>query len=186
MNEGNNVNGLDTRKFGGNNWITTAGPYEAPTLQDNKSVNFDFQKVLDDKVTPVKEQAIENVVAGSPLVEEPLHLAETPFQRQSLLDSKVTDGFTVRDEMMSKLGMMDEKGNYTDTYTNYINKGGTPLPGYEQESSQLLKQERYDSIFEQVSEGKQSYESALMEAYGADIIETMGYKVNSVGWWMSK
>ena len=186
MNEGNNVNGLDTRKFGGNNWITTAGPYEAPTLQDNKSVNFDFQKVLDDKVTPVKEQAIENVVAGSPLVEEPLHLAETPFQRQSLLDSKVTDGFTVRDEMMSKLGMMDEKGNYTDTYTNYINKGGTPLPGYEQESSQLLKQERYDSIFEQVSEGKQSYESALMEAYGADILETMGYKVNSVGWWMSK
>ena len=189
----NNVNGSDTRKFGGNNWITVSDTYTTPELMNENKVNFDFQKVqddtknaLNDQTQQVKEQAIENVVSGSPLVEEPLHLAENPMDQSKLNEHGATTGFTVRDEMMSKLGMMDENGNYTDTYTNYINQGGAPLQGYEQESSQLLAQERYDAIFQQVEDGSKSYESALMEAYGSDILDQMGYHVKSVGWWMSK
>ena len=182
--DNNNVNG--TRSFGGNNWITVSDTYTTPELRNDKNINFDFQKVLKDDTKQVQEEAIDNVVSGAPLVEEPLHLAANPIEKTTLNNHGATTGFTVRDEMMSKLHMMDEDGNYTDTYTNYINKGGAPLPGYEQEHTQLLAQERYESIFQKVDTGELSYETALMQAYGSDILDQMGYHVKSVGWWMSK
>ena len=132
-----------------------------------------------------RELALDNIMAGVPTVPEPkvLNISQT---KPDLDKNDISKGFTTRDEIMSQLNLMDENGNYTDTYTNYINQGGQPLPGYEYAHKELLAQERYDGIFKQVEEGSMSYDDALMEAYGQDILATMGYDVTSVAYWQNK
>ena len=132
-----------------------------------------------------REQAMQNYIAGLPQVEEPSLTVSTT--RPDLNTPATTETFTTRDEIMSKLGLMDENYNYTDTYTNYINQGGSPLPGYEYAHEELLAQERYDRIFQQVDQGTLSYDTALMEAYGKDILAAkFGIDVTSVAYWQNK
>ena len=130
-----------------------------------------------------RNTGMENHIAGIPIVDSTIKVAK---QKPDIQDKTISSSFTTRDEIMSKLNLMDENYNYTDTYTNYINHGGTPLPGYEWAHEELLNQERYDSIFQKVNDGTMSYDTALMEAYGKDIMATMGYDVTSVAYWQNK
>ena len=93
---------------------------------------------------------------------------------------------STRDEIMSKLNLVDENLNYTDTYTNYINNGGIPPEGYAQYSQQLLLTEKNEAIFKREDAGLISHEDALLQAYGDDILAANGYNVRSAGWWISK
>lgn len=178
----NNLSGISTQK---NNNINQFQTDAMPNTQEK--VNFNFANVVKDEVRSTQEEALTNVLSGAPTPD--LTVAETTYTQQPTLtiDShEVTDKFTTRQEVMSQLHLMDENGNYTDTYTNYINNGGSPLPGYEQAHQEILSQERYEKNFERYNNGEISYEDALMQSYGTDILESMGYKVKSVGWWMSK
>ena len=179
----NNTSGITPNS--GNNNINQFSSAAMPTAQEK--VNFNFANVVKDEVRSTQEEALTNVLSGAPTPD--LTVAETTYTQQPQLtidSNEVTEKFTTRQEVMSNLHLMDENGNYTDTYTNYINNGGQPLPGYEQAHQEILKQEGYEHIFNKYNEGQISYEDALMQAYGTDILEAMGYKVKSVGWWMSK
>lgn len=179
----NNTSGITPNS--GNNNINQFSSAAMPNTQEK--VNFNFANVVKDEVRSTQEEALNNVLSGAPTPD--LTVAETTQQYtpQLTIDShEVTDKFTTRQEVMSQLHLMDENGNYTDTYTNYVNNGGQPLPGYEQAHQEILNQERYEKNFERYNNGEISYEDALMQSYGTDILESMGYKVKSVGWWMSK
>ena len=165
------------------NKITDVG-----AVQNNQysfeDVNFEVVNTeLYKEAQQTRTTSLEDHIAGIPLVDTKIKISET---KPDLTKTEYTSSFTTRDEIMSKLGMMDENFNYTDTYTNYINNGGAPLPGYEYAHQELLAQERYDSIFQKVEDGTMSYDTALMEAYGKDILATMGYDVTSVAYWRSK
>ena len=143
-------------------------------------VNFTFQQ----EATEARNTAMENHIAGIPIINPTITL---PKEKPDLDKVDITSSFTIRDQIMSNLGLMDENYNYTDTYTNYISHGGTPLPGYEYAHQELLNQERYDQIFQKVEDGHLSYDTALLEAYGKDILATsFGIDVTSVAYWQNK
>lgn len=164
---------------------------------ENTDINFGYapNKTQQDKINQEitnlqkdtdlsREQALDNILAGTPQITSPtLNIAPSKPDLQTTPTSK---SFTTRDEIMSRLNLMDENFNYTDTYTNYINQGGSPLPGFEYAHQELLNQERYENIFKKVDDGTLSYDTALMEAYGKDILATMGYDVTSVAYWQNK
>ena len=132
--------------------------------ESNQFSNVNFETVnakssFEQDSDQTRSTALENHIAGIPLVDTKIKVAE---QKPDLSKESITNSFSTRDQIMSKLGMMDENYNYTDTYTNYINKGGAPLPGYEYAHEELLAQERYDSIFQKVEDGTMSYDTALM------------------------
>ena len=168
------------------NDILGLNPEPQETTNQFADVNFETvnaKSSFQQDAEQAQVTGMENHIAGIPLVDNKIKIAE---QKPDLTKTEYTSSFTTRDEIMSKLGMMDENYNYTDTYTNYINKGGTPLPGYEYAHQELLNQERYDAIFQKVKDGSMSYDTALMEAYGKDIMATMGYDVTSVAYWQNK
>ena len=170
--EGNNITDINKPQEQNINNVVQQNPFE--------EVNFTFQEEADQ----TRNIAMENHIAGIPLVDSQIKL---PKEKPDLDKVDITSSFTTRDQIMSKLNLMDENYNYTDTYTNYINHGGTPLPGYEYAHEELLAQERYDSIFQKVEDGTMSYDTALMEAYGKDILATsFGIDVTSVAYWQNK
>ena len=172
-------------KYDPNN-ILGLNPETQETTNQFADVNFETvnaKSSFQQDAEQAQVTGMENHIAGIPLVDTKIKVAQ---DKPDLTKTEYTSSFTTRDEVMSKLGMMDENYNYTDTYTNYINKGGTPLPGYEYAHQELLNQERYDSIFQKVEDGSMSYDTALMEAYGKDIMATMGYDVTSVAYWQNK
>ena len=194
MANNNDLTGLGTIKTDGNN-ITDVNI----STGENTNINFGYapnktqQQKLEKQIKTKLEEdsdktraiALEETIAGIPTIDSPtLTLAKsTP----DISKPEITSGFSTRDQIMSRLGMMDESFNYTDTYTNYINKGGSPLPGYEWAHQELLNQERYDQIFQKVEDGALSYDDALMEAYGKDIMATeFGIDVTSVAYWKQK
>lgn len=170
--QGNNATGIQQATQAGINQVAQTNEFE--------NVNFTWQE----EAEQTRSTALENHIAGIPIVDTKIKVAKT---RPDLTQKGITDSFTTRDEVMSKLNMMDENFNYTDTYTNYINHGGAPLPGYEYAHEELLAQERYDTIFQKVEDGTMSYDTALMEAYGKDILATsFGIDVTSVAYWQNK
>lgn len=184
----NDTTGLQ-KKYDQNNNLNAVQQVTTPS-----GANFDYAKniqttpevktKLEQDTNLSREQAMQDVIAGLPQIQSPsISIATT---KPDLSNSPVTNNFTTRDEVMSKLGLMDENYNYTDTYTNYISQGGSPLPGYEYAHEELLAQERYDKIFQQQAEGQMSYDQAILEAYGKDIMATMGYDVTSVAYWQNK
>ena len=171
-NQGNNITNISQPTQDNINKVTQTNEFE--------NVNFTWQE----EGTQARNTAMENHIAGIPLVSPTITV---PKEKPDLTKKEITDSFNTRDQVMSQLGLMDENYNYTDTYTNYINKGGAPLPGYEYAHEELLAQERYDSIFQKVEDGKMSYDTALMEAYGKDIMATsFGIDVTSVAYWQNK
>ena len=153
------------------------------TTTTNNITNIEQEYSFTPEVQKVKEEALSQVLAGTPQIPELKH-PTTPINVDK---PEITSSFTTRDQVMSQLNLMDEDGNYTDTYTNYVNQGGLPVPGYEYAHDELLKQERYDAIFKQVEEGTMSYDTALMEAYGRDILAaSFEIDVSSVAWWTNK
>jgi hypothetical protein len=126
-----------------------------------------------DKKAKIQDEAKRAYIAGSAITTAN---SPTKTELQSL-------EHTTRDEVMAALSLMDEDLNYTDTYTNYISNGGLPPQGYEQYSSQILEQERKERVFEDTS---MSHQDQLLNAYGDDVLNQMGYNVNSIGWWMNK
>ena len=172
-NQGNDVTGIQQPTTDESiNKVTQTNEFE--------NVNFTWQE----EGTQARNTAMENHIAGIPLVSPTITI---PKEKPDLSQPEITSGFTTRDQIMSKLNLMDENYNYTDTYTNYINKGGAPLPGYEYAHEELLNQERYDTIFQKVEDGSLSYDTALMEAYGKDIMATeFGMDVTSVAYWQNK
>ena len=176
--EQNNILGLQPQDSN-----TISKPQESNQFSNVNFETVNAKSSFEQDSDQTRSTALENHIAGIPLVDTKIKVAE---QKPDLSKESITNSFTTRDEIMSKLGMMDENYNYTDTYTNYINKGGAPLPGYEWAHQELLNQERYDSIFQKVEDGTLSYDTALMEAYGKDIMATMGYDVTSVAYWQNK
>lgn len=153
------------------------------TTTTNNVSNIEQEYTFMPEVQQAKEQAIQDVIAGTPRIPTLKH----PANPIKIDKPEITSSFTTRDQVMSKLNLMDEEGNYTDTYTNYISQGGLPVPGYEYAHEELLKQERYDAIFQQVTDGTMSYDTALMEAYGRDILAaSFNIDVTSVAWWTNK
>ena len=153
------------------------------TTTTNNITNIEQEYSFTPEVQKVKEEALSQVLAGTPQIPTLKH-PTTPINVDK---PEITSSFTTRDQVMSQLNLMDEEGNYTDTYTNYVNQGGLPLPGYEYAHQEILNQERYDAIFKQVEEGTMSYDTALMEAYGRDILAaSFEIDVSSVAWWTNK
>ena len=170
--QGNNVTGISQPTEDNINKVAQTNEFE--------NVNFSWQE----EANQARTTAMEDHIAGIPIVDQTIKIAK---QKPDLTQKGVTDSFTTRDEVMSSLGLMDENFNYTDTYTNYINHGGAPLPGYEYAHQELLDQERYDTIFQKVEDGTLSYDTALMEAYGKDILATsFNIDVTSVAYWQNK
>jgi len=157
---------------------------------EETGINFGFApnksqiSKLQQEANQAKETAITEIMAGVPTTTQP----PLTISRPSVETSPVTEGYTIRDQVMSRLNLLDPETNeYTDTYTNYIQKGGSPVPGYEYAHQELLAQERYDQIFEQVQDNKLSYDSALLEAYGRDILaQSFGIDVTSTAYWKNK
>lgn len=176
--EQNNILGLTPQ-----DQTTISKPQESNQFSNVNFETVNAKSSFEQDSDQTRSTALENHIAGIPLVDTKIKVAE---QKPDLSKESITNSFSTRDQIMSKLGMMDENYNYTDTYTNYINKGGAPLPGYEYAHEELLAQERYDSIFQKVDDGTMSYDTALMEAYGKDIMATMGYDVTSVAYWQNK
>ena len=171
----NNTNGFQNQND--HNQINTTNQ------QTQTNVNLDYTNTQIGKDSEsTRLQAMDQYLAGAPSIPEQLNTAKPPRTD----DTPISKSFTTRDEVMSNLHLMDEDFKYTDTYTNYIQKGGTPLPGYEWAHNEILKQEGYENIFKQVEDGTMSYDTALMEAYGKDILATMGYDVTSVAYWQNK
>lgn len=139
---------------------------------------------LQQETKSAREEALYNNLSGTPAIPQGLTL---PEKKPDLSETPVTKSFTVRDQVMSKIGLMDENYNYTDTYTNYVQKGGQPVPGYEYAHKELLDQERYDRIFQKVDNGEVSYDTALLDAYGKDVMATaFGMDMTSVAYWQNK
>lgn len=176
----NNITNLNTKEQDNNN-ISAVKQHQ----EKFKDVNFEITNTtLYKESQQARETALEDHIAGIPLVDTTIKIPDT---KPDITKPEVTSSFNTRDEIMSKLGLMDENYNYTDTYTNYINNGGTPLPGYEYAHQELLNQERYDSIFQKVEDGTMSYDTALMEAYGRDILAAeFQIDVTSVAYWRNK
>ena len=166
------------------NTLNNTQPTTTTTTNNQfKDVNFTIQNPTSQFETDVnntRTQALEDHIAG---ITQPT--ITIPTKRPDISQNTLSQ-FNTRDEIMSQLGLMDENFNYTDTYTNYISNGGTPPAGYEWAHQELLNQERYDSIFQKVTDGTLSYDTALLEAYGKDIMATMGYDVTSVAYWQNK
>ena len=147
-----------------------------------QDVDFSFTS-LAKETQEARDQALFNNLSGAPVIPE----TPTTTNITAAVDTpEITDSFTTRDEVMARLGLMKEDYSYTDTYTNYINQGGTPLPGYETAHTQILAQEKAEAYFKQEEEGLIDHDTALMEAYGRDILATMGYDVTSVAYWQNK
>ena len=123
---------------------------------ENTDINFGYapnktqQDKINQEITNIqkdtdlsREQALDNILAGTPQINTPvLNIAKPDLQT-----TPTSKSFTTRDEIMSRLNLMDENFNYTDTYTNYINQGGSPLPGFEYAHEELLQQETTKIIF---------------------------------------
>ena len=172
----NNLNNLQEEKNTSINTLTNQ--------QTTTDVNLSYNKPTVEKDSDsARVQAMDNYLAGAPTIPDHLNIAET---KPNIDDSYISKTFTARQEVMSKLNLMDEDYNYTDTYTNYVKQGGTPLPGYEWAHNEILKQEGYEHLYQQVEDGEMSYDTFLMEAYGQDILATMGYDVTSVAYWQNK
>lgn len=162
-----------------------------PVQNDITDVNKQFQSnniysatELNAKMQEAREEALESNLAGEPYIPQ---LLNVPENKPDLDDSTITSSFTTRDQIMSKIGLMDENYNYTDTYTNYISRGGQVPQGYEYAHQEMLDQERYDQIFQKVDNGEMSYDQGLMEAYGQDIMAaSFGMDLTSVAYWKNK
>ena len=187
MNDQSNIQ----KKYNQNNELNAV---KQVTTSNSTPVNFDYnandsfkeevKSQIQQDTDLTRDQALQNVIAGLPEIQSPSLTISTT--KPDLSNTPVTDNFTTRDQIMSRLGLMDENYNYTDTYTNYISQGGTPLPGYEYAHEELLRQERYDQLFKQEEEGLITHDQALLDAYGKDIMATMGYDVTSVAYWQNK
>ena len=155
-------------------------PIEAKPNQFGE-VNFETinaKSAFQQDAEQAQSLAMENHIAGIPIIDTKIKVAQNK--------PPTTEFVSSRDEVMSQLNMIDENFNYTDTYTNYINQGGTPLPGYEHLHQPLLEQERKEVLFQKVEDGYMSFDNALMEAYGKDIMATMNMDVTSVAYWQNK
>ncbi|MCR5742066.1 MAG: hypothetical protein K6G38_06380 [Gammaproteobacteria bacterium] len=184
----NNTNDLK-KKYDQNNNLNAVREVETPSGANlsyiaNNELQSEVKSQLEQDTQISRDQAMQNVIAGLPDIQSP-SLTISPT-KPDLNNTPVTDNFTTRDQVMSRLGLMDENYNYTDTYTNYINQGGSPLPGYEYAHEELLAQERYDQIFQKEQDGLLTHDQALLDAYGHDIMATMGYDVTSVAYWQNK
>ena len=180
----NNVNNFGTTSM--NNNITGISIQQGningkPPQSSNDITGIENTSVYKE-ANQAREQALDNQIAGVPWVEN-VQFAET---QPDLSKSTVTQEFNTRDEIMAKVGLMDENYKYTDTYSNYIANGGQIPQGYEWAHTELLKQEGYDHIFQKEADGLITHDEALMEAYGRDILAQMGYDINNVGYWQKK
>lgn len=127
---------------------------------------------LEQEATSAKTKAFEDILAGAPQI----NFTTEPTKQEAPPQS-------TRDEIMSNLNLMDHTYNYTDTYTNYINKGGTPPQGYEAYHQPLLEQERKEALF---NNPDIDFDTALLDAYGRDVLRTMNMDVTSVAYWQNK
>lgn len=193
MAQSNDLTGLGTIKTDGNQ-ITDVNISQgentninfgyAPNKTQQQKINQQIKTKLEEDSDKTRAIALEETIAGIPTIDSPtLTLTQ---KAPDITKVSSASSFTTRDEVMSRLNMLDETFNYTDTYTNYINQGGTPVPGYEWAHTELLEQERKEAIFKQAEEGSISFDNALMEAYGKDILATMNMDVTSVGFWKQK
>lgn len=154
-----------------------------PTTRQRNKFEREISTQLEKDTNLTREQALDNLISGIPqtTAEDPLTISQ---KRPDVYQAQ--GSFTTRDQVMSQLNLMDENFDYTDTYTNYINQGGTPIQGYEHVHTALLEQERKEALFQQADEGTISFDNALMEAYGKEIMATMGYDLTSVAYWQNK
>ena len=118
-NQTNDITSLGTVKRDNNN-ISSVNISKG----ENTDINFGYapnktqQDKIDQQITNIqkdtelsREQALDNILAGTPQINTPvLNIAKPNLQEQTTSKS-----FTTRDEIMSRLGLMDENFNYTDT-----------------------------------------------------------------------
>ena len=134
---------------------------------------------MQDEINKVREEAIESTIAG-------LHFPETPKTKTIYEATNQENPYEIQREALSKLSLLDENLQPTDTYTNYINQGNSPIPGLEDQHDTLLFLDRQQEKIQQVQNGILTEDQMLMDLYGKDILELNGYNVMSVGWWQNK
>lgn len=144
-------------------------------------MNNDFNDIYSTDATKrieqAREEALSSYMAGQNVT--------TPFD-QDKKPAITQDTFSTQQQVLSKLNLLDENLNATDTYTNYINQGGSPVPGYEQDHDQLLFLDKVNQYQQEIEAGTISKNSALWDLYGHDILANNGYNLESVGWWQQK
>lgn len=131
-----------------------------------------------------REQALTDYMAG---VTEQITPATSQPDLSTIDHTKLKGNpYDTQQEVLSRLNLLDENFNPTETYTEYINQGGTPVPGYESDHATLLLLDRVQDKQQQLQEGQITEDQMLWDLYATDILETQGYKIRSVGWWQSK
>ena len=132
-----------------------------------------------DEINKTREEALESTIAG-------LHFPETKQTTTTYQAMNQENPYEIQREALSKLSLLDENLNPTDTYTNYINQGNTPIPGMESSHETLLFLDRQQEKMNQQQQGLITEDQMLLDLYGRDILEYNGYNVMSVGWWQNK
>ena len=133
---------------------------------------------MQDEITRIKEEALSSTIEG-------LHFPETP-STSLYKPNDQSNPYEIQKEALSKINLLDNSLQPTDTYTNYINKGNTPIPGLESQHDTLLFLDRQSEKMKEVEQGTLTEDQMLWDLYGADILEAQGYNVRSVGWWQNK
>ena len=131
-----------------------------------------------DEIQGVKEEALESTIAG-------LTFPETPTKSNYEAQDQ-SNPYEIQREALSRLSLLDEALQPTDTYTNYIAQGNQPIPGLEDQHETLLFLDRQQQKIQEHEEGLITEDQMLLDLYGRDILEYSGYNVMSVGWWQQK
>ena len=147
------------------------------TQQESGVQSFQSTKMWDE-INKTREEALESTIAG-------LHFPETqPTTSYKAQDQ--SNPYEIQREALSKINLLDESLQPTDTYTNYIAQGNNPIPGMESHHETLLFLDKQQEKINQVNEGLITEDQMLLDLYGKDILEYNGYNVMSVGWWQNK
>lgn len=127
-----------------------------------------------------RQQALDDYMVG--------HTDPTPptTKQPTLPDLKADNPYSTQINALSKVSLLDENLNPTQTYTQYIQDGGQPIPGFESQHQTLLQLDRIDDHQQQFQRGEITEDEMLWDLYATDILDTMGYKIRSVGWWQQK
>lgn len=144
----------------------------------NQITNDIFSTDATKRIERTREEALSSYMAGQNI--------QTPYDEQTKPAKINQDTFSTQQQVLSKLNLLDESLTPTDTYTNYINQGGSPVPGYEQDHDSLLFLDKVNSYQQEIEQGTISKNAALWDLYGHDILQQNGYNLESVGWWQSK
>lgn len=109
---------------------------------------------------------------------------QTPTQTQTT--NKDKDMFENYNNALSQVNLIDDTLTPTQTYTDYISSGGTPIPGYESEDATFKQIDNIHRKQQDLDNGLITEDQMLWDLYASDILEASGYKVKSAGWWISK